>query len=79
MIHFTMGNALEPTWKLRQVRAWCEEHAAGRRVAWLDDDLGEDAEEWAAGRLGTLLVRTEEAEGLTEEQTALLPSWAEWT
>jgi HAD domain in Swiss Army Knife RNA repair proteins len=56
-----------PTWKLPSVSAYVGDD---RPVAWIDDDLGEDAEEWAAGRLApTLLARTEPHLGLTEELT----------
>jgi hypothetical protein len=76
VVYFRMGSITDGTWKLRQIKVWCEEHASGRRVAWVDDDLGPDAEEWASKRPGTLLVRTVEADGLTGEQTEFLLAWA---
>src|SRR5437764_1341878 len=50
--------------------------AAGRAVAWVDDEFGPDAEEWAASRGCTMLVRTELDEGLTEDQAGRLLEWA---
>jgi hypothetical protein len=64
------------TWKLKPVRRWLEAQADGRAVAWMDDEFGMDAEEWAASRGQTWLVRTELDEGLTEEQTLRLLEWA---
>jgi hypothetical protein len=55
----------EPTWKLASVSAYV---GAERACAWIDDDLGPDAVEWAERRAGpTLLVRAEPHEGLTDE------------
>ena len=72
-----MGGSRHLTWKLPQVRRWCAERGDGRRVAWVDDDIGPDAQAWAEARGGTLLILTDEAEGLTEAQTQELCDWAE--
>jgi hypothetical protein len=61
------GDLTGPTWKLPSVAAYVGEE---RPCAWVDDDLGEDAERWAEQRRGpTLLARTEPHLGLTEEVT----------
>jgi uncharacterized protein YjbJ (UPF0337 family) len=61
-------------WKLDAI----ERYARGRAAAWIDDNLDEECERWAAGREApTLLVRTEQALGVTEEHVELLVRWAE--
>jgi hypothetical protein len=61
-------------WKLDAI----EEYARGRPAAWIDDILDERAETWAAGRREpTLLVRTESALGITEEDVDVLLRWAD--
>jgi hypothetical protein len=63
-----------PTWKLPSVSAYVGDH---RPCAWIDDDLGEDAEHWAERRPGpTLLAKTEPHVGLTEELTQLCLEFA---
>jgi hypothetical protein len=53
------------TWKLASVGAYVGEQ---RPCVWIDDDLNEDAEQWAERRPGpTLLLRCEPHLGLTEE------------
>lgn len=60
-------------WKLEAI----DEYARGRPAAWLDDNLGEECERWAAGREEpTLLVPTENALGVTDEHVELLLRWA---
>ncbi len=61
-------------WKLAAI-----EHYAGERpAAWIDDNLDERCERWAAQRTApTLLVRTEPATGITDGQVAELERWAE--
>jgi hypothetical protein len=55
----------EPTWKLPSVAAYVDDD---RPCAWIDDDLGEDAERWARARAApTLLVRCTPHIGLTDE------------
>ena len=54
-----------------------ETYASGAPLAWVDDDLDEDAEAWAAGRRApTLLIRPDQAIGLplthVEQLVALL-------
>jgi hypothetical protein len=61
-------------WKLAGIDAF-----AGRErpLAWIDDQLGPECEEWAADRPGpTLLVRTEPHVGLTEAHAAAVRTWA---
>ena len=61
------GDLTGPTWKLPSIAAYVGDH---RPCAWIDDDLGEDAQRWAERRPGpTLLARTEAHVGLTEELT----------
>jgi hypothetical protein len=56
-----------PTWKLPSVSSYVGQD---RPCAWIDDDLGEDAERWARSRPApTLLARTEAHVGLTEQVT----------
>jgi hypothetical protein len=60
-------------WKLEAI----EEYARGRRAAWIDDNLDERAEKWAAKRQEpTLLVRTESALGITDEHVERLLRFA---
>jgi hypothetical protein len=63
------GGRLGATGKLPEVRRWCESHAVGRPVAWVDDDLWPDVHDWAMARGQTLIVRTLPDEGLTDAQT----------
>jgi hypothetical protein len=54
-----------PTWKLASVSAYVGNE---RPCAWIDDDLGPDALEWAERRAGpTLLVQAMPHEGLTDD------------
>lgn len=76
VLRFGVGSLKTETWKLAAVKKWCAENADGRRVGWLDDDLGPDAEAWAAERGDFLLVRTHELEGLNDEQVERLLAWA---
>src|SRR5437763_3655958 len=51
-------------WKLEAI----DEYARGRPAAWVDDNLDEQAEEWARTRPEPpLLVATESAKGITDE------------
>jgi hypothetical protein len=60
-------------WKLAAI----DRHAAGRPLAWLDDALGEECNEWARLRSApTLLIETDPRIGLTEREAGLLMSWA---
>jgi hypothetical protein len=60
-------------WKVEAI----EDYARGRAAAWIDDNLDERAEQWAAKRQEpTLLVRTESALGITDEQVERLLSFA---
>src|SRR3954469_1234147 len=60
-------------WKLEAI----DEFARGRAAAWIDDNLDERAEKWAANRREpTLLVRTESALGITDEHVERLLRFA---
>jgi len=60
-------------WKLGPIDAF----AAGRPVAWIDDNFDESCHEWAKRRREpTLLVPTEPHRGLVEAHVAALESWA---
>ena len=76
VISFYASGARRGTWKLSDVRRWCEANAAGRPVAWIDDDLWPDAYDWAIARGQTLILRTLPEEGLTDAQTEELLAWA---
>jgi hypothetical protein len=61
-------------WKLDAI----DDYARGRPAAWLDDNLDARAEAWVASRAEpTLLVRTESALGITDEDVELLLRWAD--
>jgi hypothetical protein len=61
-------------WKIDAI----DDYARGRPAAWIDDNLDERAEAWAARREEpTLLVRTESALGITDEHVELLLRWAD--
>lgn len=61
-------------WKLGAL----EEYARGRPAAWIDDNIDDRAEAWAASRPApTLLVRTEREVGITDGQVELLLRWAD--
>lgn len=61
-------------WKLAAIDAYA---GPDRPAAWIDDDLDERCERWAAERRGpTLLVRTEPALGLTDQHVTKLEAWA---
>ena len=63
-------------WKVEAI----DDYARGRASAWIDDNLDERAEKWAAKRREpTLLVRTESALGITEEHVEELLAWASAT
>jgi hypothetical protein len=60
-------------WKLGPL----EEYAAGRALAWIDDNFDQSCFEWAERREHpTLLVPTETHLGLEEAHVATLESWA---
>jgi hypothetical protein len=61
-------------WKLAPIDAHVE---SDRPLAWIDDDLDERCDAWAAARPGpTKLVRTDPATGMTEAHVADLLAWA---
>jgi hypothetical protein len=68
----------ELTWKLADVR---RVHDGDRPLAWIDDDLGPDAYEWAKERnqagAPTLLVKTNPCDGLTDKHVDQLIYFAE--
>ena len=60
-------------WKLEAI----EDYARGRAAAWIDDNLDERAQKWAANREEpTLLVQTESALGITDEHVERLLRFA---
>jgi len=60
-------------WKVSAV----DRYARGRPAAWIDDSLDKSCEAWAERRSEpTLLVPTESAVGITEEQVGRLLEWA---
>lgn len=66
-------DARAPTSKLRSVI----DSVGDRPCAWLDDDLHEDADTWAAGReVPTLLIHVEGGTGLTRRHVDRLLGWA---
>jgi hypothetical protein len=61
-------------WKVEAI----DEYARGRAAAWIDDNLDERAETWAEKRAEpTLLVRTEAAHGITDDDVERLLEWAD--
>jgi hypothetical protein len=47
-------------------------------LAWIDDDLDDHCDAWAAARPGpTKLVRTDPATGMTDDHVRELLEWAE--
>jgi hypothetical protein len=61
-------------WKLDAI----DDYARGRAAAWIDDNLDERAERWAARRQeSTLLVLADSALGITDEHVELLLRWAD--
>ena len=75
-VRFTRASLLDETWKIRDVRAWADQNAQGRGVAWVDDDLHGDAQAWAVTRGDTIGVRTKNGTGLTEDVVACLMAFA---
>jgi Swiss Army Knife RNA repair-like protein len=61
-------------WKLQAI----DDYAAERPVAWIDDFLDKECRAWAERRAApTLLVESESAVGITEEQVEELLAWVE--
>jgi hypothetical protein len=61
-------------WKVDAI----DEHAGDRPLAWVDDNLDETCERWAADREApTLLVPTESDRGLEEAHVGALVDWVE--
>ncbi|MBV8429770.1 MAG: hypothetical protein JO244_01320, partial [Solirubrobacterales bacterium] len=76
--HVSFADAI-PTvqghWKLAAIDRYA---GSDRAVAWIDDAHDEPCRTWAEARPGpTLLVTTDPALGLTEEQVERLERWAE--
>jgi HAD domain in Swiss Army Knife RNA repair proteins len=71
VIEFTEGRSDE-TWKLFAVRRY----VAGRPFVWVDDELHEDAYEWAGSLTQpNLLIRPTRNLGLTDEHFAQIESF----
>lgn len=61
-------------WKVEAI----DEYAGDRPAAWIDDNLDHSCRRWAEGRVApTLLVETESAVGITDEQVERLIAWAD--
>ncbi len=61
-------------WKVEAI----DEYAGSRPAAWIDDNLDERCETWAAEREApTLLVRTEPVTGMSDEHVDRLLHWAD--
>jgi uncharacterized protein YjbJ (UPF0337 family) len=61
-------------WKLDAI----DEYARGRPAAWIDDNIDDQCRRWAASRREpTLLVETESALGITDEDVQLLIRWVD--
>ena len=61
-------------WKVDAI----DEYAGDRPAAWIDDNLDESCRAWAEGRSApTLLVETQAAVGITEEDVERLLRWAD--
>ncbi len=75
MIDFTGASSLRiPTWKLPAVKRFTAERA----IAWIDDDLGPDAHEWAQNRTEpSLLLDIDPATGLVDGHVELLIEFAD--
>jgi hypothetical protein len=68
------GTSVAGHWKLAAIDAFA---GPDRALAWVDDDLSNACDDWAAARPGpTLLVRTDPAAGLTEAEAGVLHGWA---
>lgn len=64
------------TWKLPWILSWVGQHP-NRPIAWIDDDLGDDAFAWADDReTPTILVRTTPSIGLTDKDVEQLEKFA---
>jgi hypothetical protein len=61
-------------WKLGPI----DRYAGDRPAAWIDDSFDESCFDWADNRTApTLLIQTEPAIGLTDEQVEKLAEWSE--
>ena len=73
VVEFTHG-AKNKTWKIADI----DEYLGDRTAAWLDDELGPDADAWAESRQGrTLLIRVDGTVGMTEEHLGDLIAFAD--
>lgn len=78
----TTDPRVKRTWKLAGLLAWAElDPNATRPLVWIDDDLDEDAFEWAAVRtragIATALIKTDGLHGLTDREVAVALAFAE--
>lgn len=65
------------SWKLPWIAAWAD--STEKPLAWVDDDIAEDAFEWAEARsetIPTAVVPINCAEGLTDKAVTLLQEFA---
>lgn len=74
----SVGTWETETWKLPGMERWAE--GTSRPIAWLDDDLGSDAQAWAQGRsesvAPTILVPTDPSRGLSDDEVEVLLAWS---
>jgi hypothetical protein len=70
-----------PMWKLPALIPWVEKNAAGRALAWIEDDVKPDVIAWASERdanvAPTRIVYTQPHVGLTTAQVDKLIEWAD--
>lgn len=71
------GGGRGATWKLDDVAKWVRINAVDRRVAWVDDDLHQDAESWATERGDTFLAVCIPDQGLDDAVADRLIAWAQ--
>jgi hypothetical protein len=66
------------TWKLPGVDRWAAD--TFRPLAWIDDDVGDDARSWAEKRTAliapTIVLETDPGSGLTDDEVATALDWA---
>lgn len=57
------------TWKLPPVRHWFESTgSSSQKVVWFEDEIFDDAKNWAESHPNVLLIHTDPAVGITSEQ-----------
>lgn len=64
----------DKSWKLSSVRSWLASQPK-RPVLWFDDELFEDAQEWAASTPEVTLLPADAVTGWTHEQFLTMKTW----